>query len=203
MQAVFRFHILIGHKLMYKKKNLYLTGHLLIAMPDMIDPRFTKSVIYICTHGPDGAMGLVINKPMGDITFHDLLKQLEIDIPKKDNFEVLNGGPVDSGRGFMLHSGDYAQDETLFISEQFALTATIDILKAVATGNGPKEQLLTLGYAGWGPGQLDLEMLNNGWLSVNADDKLVFEAPHSEKWADAINKIGIDPTILSDQAGHA
>ena len=193
----------MGYELMNEPKDLYLTGDLLIAMPEMLDPRFRKSVIYICTHGPEGAMGLVINKPIEEITFDEVLEQFNIDACGASNIEVMNGGPVESSRGFVLHSPDYIQKETLVICKNFALTATIDILEAVARGDGPQKQLLALGYAGWGPGQLDAEILNNGWLNVRADDEIVFQSEHIEKWNCAMTKIGVDPSILSGKVGHA
>ena len=181
-----------------------LTGQLLIAMPGMQDPRFAKTVIYMCAHGPDGAMGLVINRLLDSLNFSDLLEQLEIDIPQVgEPIEVHFGGPVESGRGFVLHSADYVQDATLVVDEEIALTATVDILKAIASGAGPRRCLLALGYAGWGEGQLDTEIKANGWLHVQADDELIFGTDMNSKWERAMGKLGIDPRMLSDDAGHA
>lgn len=182
----------------------YMTGRFLIAMPSMMDDRFQRTVIYMCAHGPDGAMGLVINKPLDSITFPDLLEQLEIPVPPAgEGIDVLFGGPVETGRGFVLHSPDYMHDATLVVDDDVALTATVDVLKAMANGSGPKQRLLALGYAGWESGQLDDEIKANGWLSVDADPKLLFDVDVDAKWAQAMAKIGIDPSMLSDEAGHA
>ena len=185
-------------------ENVYLSGQLLIAMPGMTDPRFEKSVIYVCAHNSDGAMGLVVNRAIDSLTFPELLQQLEIDpAAGNDSVRVLFGGPVEQARGFVLHSPDYLQDASLVVDENVALTATIDILRAIAEGEGPANCLLALGYAGWGAGQLDSEIKSNGWLSVDADVDLVFGCDLDEKWERAMAKIGIDPRMLSDDAGHA
>ena len=184
--------------------NLYLTGQLLVAMPQMRDPRFARSVIYMCAHSADGAMGLVVNRRVGSITFDDLLQQLNIGPNKRsDEIRVHFGGPVEQGRGFVLHSSDYLQSGSLRVDDQVALTATLDILKEMAAGGGPRKSLLALGYAGWGPGQLDAEIQANGWLSVSSDEALVFDADLDHKWERAIGKIGIDFSQLSGEAGHA
>ncbi len=182
----------------------YLTGQLLIAMPGMPDERFAKTVIYVCAHSADGAMGLVVNKPLEDLSLPDLLEQLEIDcVGMGEPIRVHFGGPVETGRGFVLHSPDYYHDGTLMVDEGIALTATVDILRAIADGDGPRHSLLALGYAGWGPGQLDSEIMSNGWLHVAADSDLVFGPDEDGKWQRAMAKIGIDPLMLSDEAGHA
>lgn len=182
----------------------YTTGKFLIAMPGMQDDRFAKSVVYMCAHGPEGAMGLVVNKPIDSITFPDLLSQLDITVPPAgEGIEVLFGGPVETGRGFVLHSPDYMHDATMVVGDDVALTATVDILKAIAEGAGPEQSLLALGYAGWGAGQLDDEIMANGWLSVDADAGLLFDTSLSSKWERAMAKLGIDPLMLSDDAGHA
>ncbi|MDP6572155.1 MAG: YqgE/AlgH family protein [Rhodospirillales bacterium] len=182
----------------------YLTGHMLIAMPGMQDPRFDKSLIYMCAHSPEGAMGLVVNRALESLTFPDLLEQLEIDCTAGDErINVHFGGPVESGRGFVLHSADYVQEATLVVDSEVALTATLDILRAMAAGDGPRQSLLALGYAGWGPGQLDSEIKANGWLHVAPDTDLLFGADLDGKWERAIRKIGIDPRMLSEDAGHA
>lgn len=182
----------------------YLVGQLLVAMPGMPDPRFAKSVIYICAHNPDGAMGLVVNKPIDSISFPDLLDQLGIeDAGLHHPANIHFGGPVEAGRGFVLHSPDYLQEATLVVDEQIALTATVDILRAIAEGGGPSHSLLALGYSGWGPGQLDSEIKSNGWLHVGADDDLIFGSDLDDKWDRAMHKIGIDPRMLSEDAGHA
>ncbi|MGE0118946.1 MAG: YqgE/AlgH family protein [Dongiaceae bacterium] len=182
----------------------YLTGQLLVAMPQMRDPRFARSVIYMCAHSADGAMGLVVNRRVGSITFDDLLQQLEIGPNRRnDDIRVHFGGPVEQGRGFVLHSSDYLQSGTMRVDDQVALTATLDILKEMAAGGGPRRSLLALGYAGWGPGQLDAEIQANGWLSVPADEELLFDDNLDDKWERAITKIGIDFSMLSGDAGHA
>jgi putative transcriptional regulator len=182
----------------------YLTGQLLIAMPNMRDPRFTRTVIFVCAHNADGAMGLVVNRLVGSVTFPDLLDQLGIDTEAvTEEIRVHFGGPVESGRGFVLHSGEYHHASTLQVAEQMALTATIDILQDIAKGAGPRRSLLALGYAGWGPGQLDSEIQSNGWLNVSADEQLVFDKDLDGKWERAIGKLGVDPSLLSGDAGHA
>jgi len=183
----------------------YLAGQLLVAMPGMLDPRFAKTVIYMCAHNADGAMGLVVNKLIESLSFPDLLAQLGIEsVGIGDQIKIHFGGPVESSRGFVLHSPDYRRDATLIVDESVALTATVDILKAIAVGRGPRHSLLALGYAGWGPGQLDEEIKANGWLHVAADDDLVFSGVGVEdKWEKAMAKLGIDPRMLSDSAGHA
>ena len=185
-------------------KDGYLTGQLLIAMPQMLDERFVKTVIYMCAHTEDGAMGLVVNKVLEDIDFPDLLDQLDLSpSPGGNDIRVHFGGPVESGRGFVLHSSDYQQDATMVIDEQIALTATTDILRDIAEGDGPRNSLLALGYAGWGPGQLDSEIQANGWLSVAADPGLIFEKDPETIWQGALAKMGIDVSMLSGDAGHA
>ncbi len=182
----------------------YLTGELLVAMPQMQDPRFTRTVIYICAHTVDGAMGLVINRLVDSVSLPDLLEQLNIaDVPINQKIQVHFGGPVDTGRGFVLHTPDYKQDATLVINDTMALTATVDILRAVAGGSGPRASLLALGYAGWAPGQLDSEIQANGWLNVPADPELVFGENLDSTWERAMGKIGIDFSKLSGDAGHA
>ena len=185
-------------------ENPYLAGHLLIAMPNMPDDRFAKTVIYMCAHNEEGAMGLVINKPLESLSFPDLLEQLDI-VPTSVHqpINVHFGGPVESGRGFVLHTPDYVQEATMVVDDQVALTATVDILQAIASGIGPRKSLLALGYAGWGPGQLDSEILANGWMHVPADPDLIFNGTMEEKWERAMLKIGVDPRMLSEEAGHA
>ena len=186
------------------KEDGYLTGQLLVAMPQMLDERFAKSVIYLCAHTEDGAMGLVVNKLLENIDYPDLLDQLDLSpAPGGDDIRVHFGGPVESGRGFVLHTSDYVQDETMVIDDQIAMTATTDILRDIAEGDGPRNSLLALGYAGWGPGQLDTEIQANGWLSVAADDTLVFGTDPDTMWKGALAKMGIDVSMLSGDAGHA
>ena len=182
----------------------YLAGQLLMAMPQMLDERFAKTVIYMCAHTEDGAMGLVVNKVMENIDFPDLLDQLGLSAsPRGEDIRVHFGGPVESGRGFVLHSADYVQDATMVIDDTIAMTATTDILRDIAEGDGPRNSLLALGYAGWGPGQLDTEIQANGWLSVPADSSLVFNSDPQAVWQGALAKLGIDVSMLSGDAGHA
>lgn len=193
-------------------KHGYLDGQLLIAMPVMGDPRFERSVIYLCAHSAEGAMGIMVNRPAGSIDFPELLVQLKI-ITKPEQIklsehaetlQVLQGGPVDTGRGFVLHSSDfYIENATLLIDDKICLTATIDILKAIAKGTGPKHAVLALGYAGWRPGQLEAEIQDNGWLHCDADPDLIFGDDVEDKYSRALRKIGIDPGMLSNAAGHA
>ncbi|WP_366655729.1 YqgE/AlgH family protein [Fodinicurvata sp. EGI_FJ10296] len=179
-------------------------GQFLIAMPSMQDERFERSVIYLCAHSDEGAMGLVVNKPMTSITFPDLLGQLGIEAGDHvaDN-PVLFGGPVESGRGFVLHSADFIRDASMRIADDVALTATIDILKAISAGEGPHRHVLTLGYAGWDAGQLDAELQSNGWLVAPSDDAILFDHDWSTKWERAIRVLGVDAFMLSGEAGHA
>lgn len=182
----------------------FMTGELLVAMPQMRDARFTRSVIYVCAHTGDGAMGLVVNRLVGSLTFPDLLQQLNIDSEGKgEHIRIRSGGPVETGRGFVLHSSDYVDDATLKVGELVGLTATIDILKDIASGSGPRRSLLALGYAGWGPGQLDQELTANAWLTVPADEELIFDDRLNDKWERSLNKIGVDFTFLTADAGHA
>src|SRR5947207_1240395 len=190
----------------------YLDGQMLIAMPAMRDERFSRSVIYVCAHSSEGAMGIVVNQTAANINFSDLLVQLEV-IPATDLIQlppqaglvkVLKGGPVETGRGFVLHSADFFIDNsTLPIDEGICLTATIDILKAIAHGEGPKSAVLALGYAHWAPGQLETEIQGNGWLHCAADSDLVFGSDVGAKYERALRKIGIDLGMLSNEAGHA
>lgn len=184
----------------------YLAGQILIAMPSMSDPRFARTVIYLCAHNADGAMGLVLNRLISSITFKDLLDELKVEEPAPEEATVPAihfGGPVETGRGFVLHSADYVGPDSMPLTGTFALTATVDILKAIAAGQGPEQHLLALGYAGWGPGQLDGELQENAWLSVEADPDLVFDGELDDKWERALAKLGISASLLSSDAGHA
>jgi putative transcriptional regulator len=190
----------------------YLDGQLLLAMPTMADKRFQRSVIYVCTHSPEGAMGLIVNQRASHISFTGLLKQLGIvgdDADETVPPDLLSknvhvGGPVSTERGFVLHSADYfADDSTLEIDKNVCLTATIDILKAMAKGKGPEQAILALGYAGWAPGQLETEIQANGWLHCPADKDLIFSPDLELKYDRALFKIGIDPSHLVSEAGHA
>jgi len=190
----------------------YLDGQMLIAMPAMNDERFSRAVIYVCAHSTEGAMGIIVNHPAANIKFPDLLVQLEvipaaerIQLPTRaEDVKVLKGGPVETGRGFVLHSADFfIENSTLPIDEGICLTATLDILKAIARGNGPASAILALGYAGWAPGQLEQEIQQNGWLHCAADPELIFGTDTETKYEKALRKIGIDPAMLSSEAGHA
>ncbi len=182
----------------------YLAGQMLIAMPQMRDARFSRTVVYLCAHTKEGAMGLVINRKFNGLSFPDLLEQLNIEpTPLCDPIKIHFGGPVEAGRGFVLHSTDYVQETTLVVNDDVGLTATIDVLKAIASGEGPHRSLLALGYAGWGAGQLDNEIRDNAWLSVEPDDDLLFGTDLDHKWERAIAKIGVDFSMLSGEAGHA
>ena len=181
-----------------------LTGQVLIAMPTMADQRFAQSVIYLCAHTEEGAMGIVLNRPLAAPTFSDLLKQLGVDpMPPARSIRLCQGGPVDNARGFVLHTADWTGDGSLRVDETMALTASLDILKAIAGGGGPAQGVLALGYAGWGPGQLDDEIQKNAWLSAPADLSLVFDDNHETKWRRALATLRIDPLLLSTAAGRA
>ena len=192
--------------------SAYLDGQFLVAMPGMGDERFARSVIYLCAHSADGAMGIIVNKPVADLSMPDLLVQLEI-APEADaivlrervgHMPVLVGGPVDAKRGFVLHSADFHIDQsTLAIADDICLTATVEILRAIAAGNGPESAVLALGYAGWQAGQLENEILANGWLNCPADPDLIFNAALDAKYERALRMNGIDPAMLSMSAGHA
>jgi putative transcriptional regulator len=182
-----------------------LTGQFLVAMPQMLDPRFARSVIYLCAHSEEGgAMGLVINKLLGSATMGELFTQLDI-APSTiiGSRPVHFGGPVEGGRGFVLHTSDYNEEATLVVEGNIAVTATIEILRAIGKGQGPRHSLFALGYAGWAPGQLDAEIQANGWLSVAADDDIIFDPDQDGKWRRALAKLGIDLSMLSTETGHA
>ncbi|NMM43532.1 YqgE/AlgH family protein [Rhodospirillaceae bacterium KN72] len=182
----------------------YLTGQFLIAMPSMTDPRFQRSVIYLCVHNAEGAMGLVVNRLVDSLTFDELLEQLNIGRPDGgEEIRVHFGGPVESGRGFVLHSADYSREGTVLMDNGIGLTATVDILRDMAGGTGPRDSLLALGYAGWGPGQLDAEIQENAWLTVPAEPDLLFDKALDRKWDRAVATIGFDPSLLSSEAGRA
>ena len=183
----------------------YLHGKLLVAMPGMGDPRFERSVIFMCAHSAEGAMGLMINKPAPDLRFSDLLGQLEIEgAVSAPEMEVYFGGPVEHGRGFVLHTSDYTlPDATMEVEGAYGMTATVDVLRDIAAGRGPRRALLALGYSGWGPGQLEGEIQANGWLTTEAREDLIFGARAHSKWEGALSQIGIDPRLLSAEGGRA
>jgi putative transcriptional regulator len=173
-------------------------------MPQMGDPRFARSVVYLCTHsGESGAMGLVINKLLGTLTLAELFAQLQIEGGDAKQQPVHFGGPVEPGRGFVLHTADYREDATMPVTGNIAITATLDIMRAIGKGRGPRQSLFALGYAGWAPGQLDAEIQANGWLSVAADERILFDHDHNGKWQKALAKLGVDLSALSSAAGHA
>jgi putative transcriptional regulator len=187
-----------------------LKGKLLIAMPSMEDSTFSRSVVFLCAHSPEGAMGLIINKPMPGLNFMELADRLDFSQTTetlRDQLEqtpILMGGPVEQHRGFVLHSPDYANDDnSLDVMSDYKLTATIDILQDMAKGQGPVQRVLALGYSGWSPGQLENEILHNGWLHCDADADLVFSPDWPGKHKRALAKLGIDPRLLSSEAGHS
>jgi putative transcriptional regulator len=183
----------------------FLEGKLLIAMPGMSDPRFEKSVVFMCAHSGEGAMGLIVNKPVTGLGFRELMKKLELGITASTpDFPVLYGGPVQTGRGFVLHSNDYeSQESTMPVAGDVSLTATIDILKAMANGRGPDKAMFALGYAGWGPGQIEDEIRANGWIHCDADPIILFGTDMDKKWNRALGKLGIEAASLSAHAGRA
>ena len=190
----------------------FLDGQLLVAMPGIGDDRFKRAVIYLCAHSEQGAMGIVLNHPARTLSFTDLLVQLDVIAPdevirlppRAGDVPVVKGGPVDTGRGFVLHSADYHVDSsTMPIDGGVSLTATVDVLRAIAKGTGPDRAVLALGYAGWASGQLEREIRHMGWLHCAADDALIFDPALDTKYDRALRKIGIDPGNLSTQAGHA
>lgn len=184
--------------------DAYLTGQLLIAMPALADENFAQSVIFLCAHSDEGAMGLVLNRPLQAPTFEDLLRQLDVQpSPPARRIQLCHGGPVDGARGFVLHTTDWTGDGSLRVDDRMALTASLDVLQAIAAGEGPDHGLLALGYASWGPGQLDAEIQGNAWLSAPAGLDLVFDAKHETKWRRALASLRIDPLLLSAAAGHA
>ncbi len=184
----------------------YLTGQLLVAMPQMRDPRFQRSVIYMCVHNEQCAMGLVVNRLVDSLSFPDLLQQLNIDADNlRQTIRVHFGGPVERGRGFVLHSADWARDGegTMKVPGGLEMTATINVLEALASGGGPGKALLALGYSGWGPGQLEAEIARNDWLTCEAPEGLLFAPDDGAKWSAALRGMGIDPLTLSAAAGRA
>lgn len=185
-------------------EDMTLRGRLLIATPTIGDPRFDRTVIYMCAHSPDkGAMGLVVNKSIEGIDFRELFDQLEIDDVAIDALPVLYGGPVETSRGFVLHTTDYGVDDAATVTDDVSLTATLDILRDIAAGGGPEKRILALGYSGWAPGQLEDEIKANGWLVADADNGLLFDGDLNAKWTQALAKIGVDASNLSGQSGRA
>ena len=183
----------------------FLLGKLLIALPGMPDPRFEKSVILMCAHSQDGAMGLIVNKPFEGISFRELMTTLNVPVGEDTpDPPILFGGPVKVGQGFVVHSSDFQSgDSSMKVTSEISLTATIDILRAIAEGRGPKKALFALGYAGWGPGQIEDELLANGWLHCDVDNAIVFDLAHDAKWQAALGTLGADISGLSSEAGRA
>lgn len=196
--------------LVEKRERGFLDGHFLIAMPGMADQNFTRTVIYICAHTSEGAMGFIINRAQ-QLSFTDILLHLdmvkdedEIRLPESARlFPIQSGGPVETGRGFVLHSDDYNSESSIPVSDEISLTATLDIVRAISGGRGPRKATMLLGYAGWGPGQLEREISANGWLTCPADERLIFDPSLDAKYEQALALLGINPAMLSSEAGHA
>ena len=183
----------------------HLNGKLLIAMPGMGDPRFERAVIYMCSHSDEGAMGLVVNRRAPGVSFTELMAQLEIEIgPQAQRADVHFGGPVETARGFVLHSSDFhIEDSMMRVDEGVSLTATLDVLRAMAKGEGPRRAMIALGYSGWAPNQLEAELQHNGWLTCDADEEILFSRDDAAKWEKALAKIGVSPSMLSGVGGTA
>ncbi len=181
-----------------------LSGQLLIAMPNMLDPSFAGSVVYLCEHSAKGAMGLVINRPT-DLAIESLLEKIKVDVAGvlPQHFPVMVGGPVASERGFVLHTEPLDWNSTLKVNDQISLTTSRDILEAVARGKAPGKWLITLGYAGWSEGQLEEELAQNAWLTVPATHQILFDTPLEERFASAYAMLGVGPALMSGAAGHA
>jgi putative transcriptional regulator len=193
-----------GAEILSPREPDWLTGQILIAMPAMRDERFVQSVIFICAHSAEGAMGVVLNRPLKHPSFGDLLKQLGVEPnPPQREVPMGTGGPVDDHRGFVLHSSDWSADGSMIVNETYLLTANLEILSAIAAGGGPKQGVLLLGYAGWEAGQLDAEIRQNAWLTAQADDAIVYDDDTQTKWQRALAKLRIDPGMLSGTAGRA
>ena len=179
-----------------------LRHHVLIAMPQLSDGYFSRSVIYVCAHSAEGAMGIVINQALTDVDFGDLVDQLQL--PQAKRAPVVHfGGPVETGRGFVLHSTDFERDDTVRLTDGLSLTGTVDILRAISEGRGPNRAIFALGYAGWGPGQLEAELQANAWLTVPADEDLIFSTDLTGKWDLALGRLGVSPLMLALEGGRA
>ncbi|MAQ71876.1 MAG: hypothetical protein CL565_06750 [Alphaproteobacteria bacterium] len=190
---------------MSRSDETSLIGKLLLATPQIGDPRFAQAAIFICAHDEHGAMGLVVNQKMPNVKPDHLFEQLNIE--KNETAQVLlpvmQGGPVDMARGFLLHSKDYKQKDTVDVNEEFSVTGTLEALRCIAAGEGPKDKIFMLGYAGWGEGQLEQELSENAWLVIAATPDLIFKTATDQLWLTAVNMLGIDPSHLSGEAGHA
>ena len=180
-----------------------LTGQIIVSMPALQDERFYRTVIYICAHSPEGSMGIIINKKIDYDLYPDLLEQLGINKMNNKKIFIRYGGPVESGRGFVLHSDEIMRKETLSIDKGIALTSTSEFFDDLSKGNGPKNSILALGYAGWGPGQIENEILSNSWMTLSADSKFIFDEEVNNKWSNAFNLLGVDPSKLSNHSGTA
>lgn len=188
----------------YTHDRNYLTGKLVIAMPHLEDSRFYQAVIYICGHDETGGMGIMVNKPLSSVKYTDLLDQLSIIYPSTvPDLPIHYGGPVEIGRGFVLHTAEYMTDSSTLINDNLALTATLDILRAIAFGTGPVKHLMALGYVGWGAFQLEQEIQNNGWIVIDASEDLIFTAEIDSIWKSAMASIGVNPNNMSLDYGHA
>ncbi|MGB7405090.1 MAG: YqgE/AlgH family protein [Pacificimonas sp.] len=185
------------------KQPPFLSGQFLLSMPGMGDERFTRAVIAMCAHDEESALGIVVNHVRGDVNAKSLLDQLDIDHDGMDDAPVYAGGPVEPARGFVIHSTDYAGQGTLSVAGRWALTATLDVLRDIGKGEGPKHWLLALGYTGWGEGQLEGEMLRHGWMSVKGTPGLIFDTPITDRWSTAYSDAGIDVSLLSAASGRA
>lgn len=181
----------------------FLSGQFLLAMPGIGDPRFERSVIAICAHDEEGALGICLHLPLPDLTVPDLMRQLAIDPGDTPDLPVLMGGPVEPDRGFVLHTPDWGGEDTRHVASRFALTGTRDVLAAIAAGHGPRAFVSVLGYAGWGPGQLDDELARHGWFSTDGSDDLVWRTMADKRWEQGFRLAGIDPAMLSVAAGRA
>lgn len=182
---------------------LYLTGDFLLAMPGMRDPRFDHAVIAMCAHDSQGAMGIGIGAAIGDLGLHEILDQFDIDVGVAPDAPVHFGGPVEPGRGFVLHSNDWGGQDTIDVAGRWSLSGTIDILRAIAEGRGPSRWMVALGYAGWSEGQLDAELTGEGWFNVHGDAALIFQTPACDRWQRAFQSAGIDPRLLASSVGQA
>lgn len=189
--------------MLYSMSLSYLTGQLLLAMPDLPDPRFARAVIAICAHNETGAFGVCIHHSIQELSLPDLMRQLEIDPGTTPPKPVLMGGPVEPDRGFVLHSTDFSGDDTSYVGDHFALTSTRDILEEIASGNGPGNWMAILGYAGWGPGQLEQEMRINSWMAVSASPEMLWQTDPSDRWSLGFAEAGIDLGMLSGGFGNA
>ena len=190
----------------FNMESPFLSGKLIVAMPTMSDPRFKRSVIYVCAHNEDGAIGIIINKIIESLSFSKIIRQLKLKknkVKKCYTEKIYFGGPVETERGFILHSADYSSENSTSINTEISMTASTEILQALIDGNGPNKSIVALGYAGWGPGQLDTEIRSNAWLSVQSDPELIFSDKTADKWDMALEKIGVNPALLSTEAGRA